>query len=156
MDPALGAATFGVALVSAVFPAVNIEVYLAGVGAATGGAGLWVVAALAAAGQMVGKMAFFVAGRRALDWGWVRRKTSSARFQARLASYRARVHDRPLVADALVLVSAAFGLPPFAIVAVLAGQLDVAWPRFLVAGLVGRFARFAAALGAGDALARLL
>lgn len=156
MDLTLGASTVVVAVVSALVPVVNLEVFLAGVGAATGGVGLWLLAALAAIGQMIGKMVFFVAGREALEWGWLRRKTSSPKFRARLAAYRARVHGRPLVADAFVLLSAALGIPPFAIVAVLAGQLGVAWPRFLVAGLVGRFARFAAVLGAGEALARMI
>ncbi len=45
--------------------------------------------------------------------------------------------------------------PPFAIVAVLAGQLRMNLWLFLVVGFVGRTLRFAAFLGGGDVLGGL-
>ncbi len=54
---------------------------------------------------------------------------------------------------ALLLFSAATGFPPFAIVAVLAGQLRMNVALFLVVGTVGRTLRFAAFLGGAGWLA---
>ena len=52
-----------------------------------------------------------------------------------------------LLAAGLVLVSAYSGFPPFAVLAVLAGQLRMSLTLFLTVGLVGRWLRFATILG---------
>ena len=49
-------ATFGVAVASALFPLINIEAYIAGVAALGGSSGVWGLSAVAAAGQVVGKV----------------------------------------------------------------------------------------------------
>jgi membrane protein YqaA with SNARE-associated domain len=67
--------------------------------------------------------------------------------QARLELWRARTQERPVLSGVLVLVSAVTGLPPFAVLAVLAGQLRMNLPLFLTLGLVGRWLRFATVLG---------
>ena len=60
-----------------------------------------------------------------------------------------------MIAGGLVFLSAASGFPPFAIVAVLAGQLRMSLTLFFVLGLLGRWLRFAAVLGGAGWLSQL-
>lgn len=151
--------TFLYCIGSAIVPLLNAEAYIAGVGALAaddlGRLGLWVVAVVAAGGQMVGKLAWYAAGRYALEWGWLHRKTASPKWQARLATWQRRIGTRPWVGALILLASAAVGFPPFAIMSVIAGQLRVPLPVFLLAGMLGRTARFAAVLGAAGWLSHL-
>ena len=69
-------------------PLVNIEAYL-GVRAAVAGVDdIWLLALVAAAGQMVGKMVWYYLGASALHWGWVRRKIEQPKNAARLETWR--------------------------------------------------------------------
>lgn len=132
---------------SALIPLINIEAYL---GVRAGVASLdsvWLLAFVAAVGQMLGKLVWYYLGASALSWGWVRRRVEKPKNLARLELWRRRTHDRPVLAAALVLLSAFSGFPPFAVLAVLAGQLRMSLVLFLVVGLVGRWLRFAAVLG---------
>jgi membrane protein YqaA with SNARE-associated domain len=136
-----------VGLASALFPVVNIEAYLA-VRAAVGGTGdVWMLALLAAVGQMLGKLVWYRIGASLLDWSWVRRKIEQPRARARLELWRTRTHERPALAGAFVLVSALFGFPPFGILAIVAGQLKMSLVLFVSLGLAGRWLRFAGILG---------
>ena len=74
----------------------------------------------------------------------------------RLEHWRERTHDRPVVASLFVFVSAATGVPPFAILSVLAGQLRMNLPLFLAIGLVGRWLRFVAVLGGTEWVSGML
>ena len=76
--------------------------------------------------------------------------------RARLETWRTRTHERPVLAGALVFVSAFSGFPPFAILAVLAGQLRMQLALFFGLGLAGRWLRFTAVLGGAGWLAQLL
>lgn len=138
------------AFASALFPLVNIEAIL-GVRAAVADVdGIWLLALVAAVGQMVGKVVWYFLGASALHWGWVRRKVEQPKNAARLEVWRDRTHDRPVIAGLLVLVSAASGLPPFAILSVLAGQLRMNLLLFCSIGLFGRWLRFLAVLGGAE------
>jgi membrane protein YqaA with SNARE-associated domain len=149
-------AVLGVGIASALVPLINIEAYL-GVRASVGGLdGVWLLGFVAALGQMVGKIAWYYLGANALSWGWVRRRMDTPKTQARLDRWRTRTHERPVLAGGLVLVSALVGLPPFAVVAVLAGQLRMGLTLFLVLGLAGRWLRFAAVLGGAGWLTGLV
>lgn len=139
--------TFGVAIASALIPVINIEVYLGAVAAGRVGA-VWPLATVAALGQMIGKVAYYFLGRSSLEWGWVRRRTDSPRFQAQLETWRRRVGDRPWLGGLVVFAAATVGIPPLAIVSVIAGSLRLSLPVFFVVGLVGRVLRFASILGA--------
>ena len=139
--------TFGVCLVSALFPLVNAEAYLGALAAVGDGSRVWAVAAVGALGQTCGKMVFFGLGHSSLDWGWVRRTTESPRWQARLATWQRRTQNNPLSVTGLIGASALLGLPPLAVVSVLAGQLRASLPLFVVAVFAGRTLRFAAVFG---------
>ena len=138
---------FGVAFASALVPVINIEAYLA-VRAAVGGiGGIWGLSLVAAGGQMLGKLVWYRIGASSLGWSWVRQRIEKPKAQARLELWRARTHERPVVAGAFVLASSLLGFPPFAILAVVAGQLRMSLPLFLTLGLAGRWLRFAGVLG---------
>ena len=140
------AATFLFCLLSAVVPVANAEVYLVGVSLGSD-APAAVLASAAAAGQMLGKMLFYLVGRGALDLSRLRRKgTASARWTDRMARVQQWSQRHAWGASAVTAVSAFAGLPPFAVVSVLAGTVRMRWWLFLVIGLVGRFARFLAVL----------
>jgi membrane protein YqaA with SNARE-associated domain len=142
----------GVSIASALVPLINIEVYLVGLAAVSSSDRIWFLAAVGGIGQMLGKLVWYYLGANALRWGWVRRKVETPKAQAKLELWRRRTQDRPLVGAALLFASAFSGFPPFAIVAVLAGQLRMNLAIFLGVGFVGRTVRFAAFLGGGGAL----
>lgn len=132
---------------SALVPVINIEAYLALLAAVSEVGSVWVLALTAAVGQMFGKLLWYRIGASSLGWGWVRRKVEKPKAMARLELWRARTHQRPVVAGALVFVSAVTGLPPFAVLSVVAGQLRMNLTLFLGLGLLGRWVRFAVVLG---------
>jgi membrane protein YqaA with SNARE-associated domain len=146
----------GVAFASALVPLVNIEAYLGVRGSVGGIENVWVLGLAAGFGQMVGKVVWYYLGASSLHWGWVRRRMETPKARARLETWRTRTHERPVVAGALVFVSAFSGFPPFAILAVLAGQLRMQLALFFGLGLAGRWLRFTAVLGGAEWLARFL
>ena len=150
MGEALG--LLGVSIASALVPLINIEVYLVGLAAVSSTEGVWLLAAIGGLGQMLGKLVWYHLGANALRWGWVRKKVEKPKAKAKLELWQRRTQDRPLIGGLLLFASAFSGFPPFAIVAVLAGQLRMNLWLFLVVGFVGRTLRFAAFLGGGDLL----
>jgi membrane protein YqaA with SNARE-associated domain len=135
-----------IAFSSALVPLINIEAYL-GLRAALAEVDVWLLGFVAAFGQMVGKVIWYYIGASSLEWRWVKQRLENPKAQARLVKWRGRTDERPVVAGLLVFASAFTGLPPFAILAVVAGQLRMSLPLFLVIGLAGRWLRFAALLG---------
>jgi membrane protein YqaA with SNARE-associated domain len=144
--------TFGICLLSAVFPLVNAEAYMGALAVTHQGSQMWLISASAAAGQTVGKIAFFLLGRSSLNWRWVRKRTETEKWQARLERWQARIHGNLWSATGLLLASAFFGIPPLAIISVVAGQLRAPLWLFTVAVLVGRTLRFVVVLGGAAVL----
>lgn len=142
------AALLVIGFASALVPLINIEAYLT-VRATVGSVdSVWLLALAAAAGQMLGKLLWYSAGASATSWGWLRRRIERPKNLARLELWRRRTHDRPVLAAFLVLVSASTGVPPFLVMAVLAGHLRMSPPLFVLVGLAGLWLRFAVVLGA--------
>lgn len=140
-------ALLGVGFASALVPLINLEAYL-GVRAGVADMGsIWLLGFVAGLGQMFGKVLWYYLGANALRWSWIRKKVEQPKAQERLGRWRRKTEERPALAGLLVFVSAASGFPPFAIVAVLAGQLRMNLLMFFVLGLLGRWLRFAAVLG---------
>ena len=146
----------GVGFLSALVPLINIEAYLSVRGSVADVERLWLLSFVAALGQMAGKVVWYYLGANSLHWAWVRRRIETPKAEARLVLWRARTHARPVLAGALVFVSAFSGFPPFAILAVLAGQLRMSLTLFFVLGLLGRWGRFAAVLGGAEWLSGML
>jgi membrane protein YqaA with SNARE-associated domain len=149
-------AVLGVAFVSALVPLVNIEAYLGVRGSVGSLHSIWVLGFAAALGQMVGKLVWYYLGATSLSWAWVRHRMETPEAQERLETWRTRTARRPVVAGALVLVSAFTGFPPFAILSVLAGQLRMNLALFFGLGLLGRWLRFAGVLGGAAWLSGLV
>lgn len=140
-------ATLGVCVVSALVPLVNAEAYLAGVAATVDNPNVWVLCSVAALGQMVGKVIWYDVGRRSLRWSWIQKKMSTPKRQRQLQTWQGRVHGRPVVSGLALFASALVGIPPFAVMSVLAGQLRMSFVVFVLTGFVGRAARFGLILG---------
>jgi len=132
------AATLIVGVVSGLVPVVNGELYLISallitVNPITG----ITLAVLLAIGQMIAKVILYQAARRASNAG-------HGRFHAKIEKARAKVaawRGRPLT---LTFVSSIVGLPPFYLVTLVAGIVEVRFFTFVWLGLVGRTIRFLA------------
>ncbi len=146
----------GVAFASALVPLINIEAYLGVRGSVSAVDNVWLLGFAAGFGQMVGKVVWYYLGASSLHWRWVRKRIETPKAEARLEKWRTRTHERPVLTGALVFLSAISGFPPFAIVAVLAGQLRMSLTMFFVLGLAGRWLRFTAVLGGAEWLSELL
>lgn len=147
---------FGVSVLSALFPVINVEAYLGVRGAIGGVSHIWLLSAIAGIGQMAGKIAWYWIGANATSWGWIRKKAEQPKAKARLELWRSRTHGRPIVSGLVVFGSAVTGFPPFAIISVLAGQLRMNVVMFFSLGFIGRTLRFAAVLGSAGYLTDLL
>jgi membrane protein YqaA with SNARE-associated domain len=145
--------TFFVAFVSALIPLVNIEAYLATVGALVDRFGLWPVAFVAALGQSIGKAIWYAVGRQSLKWAYIQKKIAQPKWQQHYERTRERAESHALGAAVLVFLSATLGFPPMAVVAVIAGQLRFHRWVFYSTTLIGRTIRFAALLGGISLLA---
>ncbi len=141
---------------SALIPIINIEAYLSVRAAVATVEMIWVLALLAAIGQMIGKLVWYYLGASALNWGWLRRRAAKPKNAARLEIWRLRTQQRPVLTGLLVFVSAFTGFPPFAVLSVLAGQLRMSLTLFITLGLAGRWLRFAAVLGGASWLSEMM
>jgi len=132
-------ATFVYCIGSAMIPVLHAEAYLIAVSALSPPAVAWALVIAATAGQMVGKVLMYFAGRGAL-------RLPSEWLRARIAAAEARYSGSRKIGNGLIFVSASVGLPPFFFVSVAAGMLRVPLPSFIVFGTAGRFIRFAVAV----------
>jgi membrane protein YqaA with SNARE-associated domain len=130
-------ASFVVALISALFPPVNVEIFLLGVAAVAKPAALPAVVVASALGQMAGKIVFYFAGR-----GFV--KLPLGRYQAKFDEWSVRLGRSQRGVDLVMFSSSLWGVPPFLVVPYLAGLFRLRLSRFIVLGLVGRLLRFSA------------
>lgn len=136
-------ATLSVSFASALVPLVNVEAYLGAITAASENPNIWALCVAAGLGQMAGKVLWYEAGRRSTELAWIRKKMASPLRQQQLELWRGRVQGRPVVSGAVLLASAFSGIPPYAVISVLAGQLRIPFVLFLATGFVGRVGRFA-------------
>jgi membrane protein YqaA with SNARE-associated domain len=142
--------TLVVAFGSALIPFINIEAYLAAVGAAIQNVGVWWVAAAAAVGQTAGKVGLYYAADWAMRLPWIRKKMAKPKWKESHDRWSTWIHDRPNQTALLLFASASLGFPPLYVMAVLAGQLRVRLSLFIATCLIGRYLRFLVILGAAD------
>lgn len=140
-------ATFGVAVASALFPLINIEAYIAGVGALVANYGILPVSLVAGAGQAVGKVLWYEVGRSSLHWSYIKKKMEAPSWKRRYERVYGMTQRRPWTGMALLFASAVTGFPPLAIMAVLAGQLRFHRAWFYALTFIGRTIRFVIVLG---------
>jgi membrane protein YqaA with SNARE-associated domain len=141
--PAESALAAVVGLISALLPVVNAEAYALLAATRTRTTGAVAVVLALAAGQTIGKLVLFEAARRGSGRLHAR---FSGRAEGRAARWRARVcglMNRRRTGLPTVLASATLGLPPLALVSLVAGASEQRRWEFGAVCLVGRSARFA-------------
>ena len=132
-------ATFLYCIGSAVIPVMHAEAYLIAVSALSPPGVSWALVIAATVGQMIGKVLMYLAGRGAV-------KLPSEWLRKRVAAAEARYSGNRNIGNGLIFLSSSTGLPPFYVIAVVAGMLRVPLPSFIVFGAIGRFIRFAIAV----------
>ncbi|KRE92933.1 hypothetical protein ASG76_15915 [Nocardioides sp. Soil774] len=144
----------GASIGSALLPLINIEAILAvAVSRAPEAMGALVVAATV--GQMLGKILWYWGGMNLDRAPWVHRQLQKPKVEASLSRWHERAEGRPWFTAGLLFVSAAIGVPPYAVTAVLAGMLRVPFWVFFLTGLVGRGLRFWAVVSGTTSLLHL-
>jgi membrane protein YqaA with SNARE-associated domain len=143
-----GLTTLGISLLSGLVPLIHIETYLIAVAALTPSAA-WPVILITTLGQMVAKIGLYMAGRHGL-------RPRAGRFRAKLEKAENALRNHRAGPDAVVLVSALLGFPPFYGVSVMAGVLQIPLWRFLLIATPARLVRFAAVFYAPRLLKDLL
>ncbi len=132
----LVATTFGVGIASGAIPVINLEIYLVGVVLVVGGWPMAIALGVACAlGQMVSKIGLYHAAHGLSVLGRKRYAGGIDRARALVDRWK----DKPLM---LVFVSATVGLPPFYIVSLAAGFLNIRLVPYLLIGLAGRTIRY--------------
>ncbi len=135
--------TFLFSIASALLPILNVEAYLAAVAIKAHNLSDWQLAAVGGAGQSVGKILWYVAGK-AVAADPLDPAEDGDREVAALLRPVARAHRRAgrSFAGAIAFVSAVTGFPPLAVIAVLAGTLRMNFTIFIVTVFIGRTVRF--------------
>lgn len=132
---AVVAGTFAYCLAGGVLPVLNAEVYIVAAGAKAPAE--WAVPIILAAtvGQMVGKSVTYWLGRGSLTLPWpsVTRRIEEARAVA--VKYEK-------AEGAVTFLSAVVGLPPFYLVSVAAGVVNMPFAKYLLLGTLGRLIHF--------------
>jgi membrane protein YqaA with SNARE-associated domain len=129
-----------VGAISAFAPFVNAELAVSGAAAGATATFAVCVAVAVAAGQTLGKVAIFEAGRRGAARYLPGRQGAKPlpRWQSRATA----LLSTRWTGGAIVLLSATLGLPPLAVVSAAAGMAGARRSDFVVCCLVGRTARF--------------
>ena len=131
-------ATLIVGVLSGLVPIVNGELFLLGAIKllADDLPGAMVVAMLMAAGQMIAKVLLYHAALKATELG-------TGKLAEKLRGARTRIEKWKSKPFAVLVASATLGLPPFYLVTLAAGVLQIRfWPFFWI-GIAGRVVRFA-------------
>lgn len=159
--------TLCVAVGSALFPLISIEIFLIGLVSQQPGIPWVALGAVIAVGQVAGKLVYFFAAKGSLRLpaclhrrprpdraprphrnGWA---LHTRRLRTWISTLIERCHRHPGWMLGTYGLSAVVGVPPFMAVTVLAGLVRMKLSAFVSAGLIGRFIRFSA-LAASPAL----
>lgn len=158
--------TFFVAIGSAVFPPLSVELFVIGLAARHPHIPALALGAVIAVGQLIGKLLYFYAGRGSLHLPAVlhkraqpvgvgaavrqRPETGPLRVWHRFTNWLKRVwawlrvkcHAHPRWMFGATVTSALVGVPPFMATTVLAGLAGLSLRSFVLACLPARFVRF--------------
>jgi len=149
----LFALTLAFGMVSSVIPVFNMETYIVVAYAKSSHPALE-LAMIGSLGQNVGKLAWYYVCRQSLDVPWFKRRLETPKRQAQLERWSNYLQGRPIVSGLLTFVSALVGVPPFFVMAMVAGTLRMNVGVFFVSGLLGRTLFFWAILGGAHLLLR--
>ena len=133
-------AIFVLAIVSGVFPLASSEAALIAIGAtsAYGWPKLVVLAVIVAIGQAITHGSLFFSARGIAKVGAKKRP----RLEARIAKARELAERWKKSELLLIALGATVGVPPQALIALLAGVIDIRFRTFVAIDIPGRIARF--------------
>jgi membrane protein YqaA with SNARE-associated domain len=133
-------------MVSSVVPVFNMETYIV-VAYARSDATALQLAFIGSVGQNIGKLVWYFVCRESLDIGWLKRRLETPKRQAQFQRWSDFVQNRPGVSGLITFVSALVGVPPFFVMAMIAGTLRMNVFVFFLSGIAGRTLFFWAILG---------
>jgi membrane protein YqaA with SNARE-associated domain len=133
-------------MVSSVVPVFNMETYIV-VAYARSDATALQLAFIGSVGQNIGKLVWYFVCRESLDIGWLKRRLETPKRQAQFQRWSDFVQNRPGVSGLITFVSALVGIPPFFVMAMIAGTLRMNVFVFVLSGIAGRTLFFWAILG---------
>jgi membrane protein YqaA with SNARE-associated domain len=136
--PAVGiyAGTYIICFISGFFPLVNAEIFLVLISLNVTKAECIPLFMLAALGQMTAKLLMFLGGKGVI-------KLSKKRFEDKINGIALKMKKWETRIDIFIFLSAFSGIPPFYVVAIVAGMGRTNILRFFISGLLGRTLRFA-------------
>lgn len=123
-------------LLGSFIPVINTEIIVLAAAAAAPADLIIPLIAIAAGAQMVAKCGLYLAGS-----GLVR--LPRGRFTKQIDTALARVKSQQRASSAVLFASASIGFPPFYVMSIACGALNVGFKRFFLIGFVGRTLRFA-------------
>lgn len=147
-DLGIPMATLVVCFLSTVILVIHAELFLIAMSALSPPEALPLLVLLAALGQMAGKSLVYLGGSGALRLS-ERLQRASARWREKIARWRGANAQ-------LILMSSFTGLPPFMLVSVVAGALQIRFRTFLLCGFIGRLGRFSIAVAFPQLVRQLL
>ncbi|MGH3343575.1 MAG: hypothetical protein ACRDPK_12000 [Carbonactinosporaceae bacterium] len=136
--------TLAIGFASAVFPLVNLELYLLSLTFVAGPDHVVAMGVAAAAGQTAGKAVYYAAGRGAVEASRVRalhHPRRQSKWRDRATGWTNRLREHPGGAYCVLGLSAFLGLPPLLGISVLAGSLRTSFTLFLTICFLGRLGR---------------
>lgn len=134
--------TFWFSVGSALIPILNVEVYLGAIATQTGQAAALGLSLVAALGQTVGKIVWYVGTRKSFESDWVQRRLDRPKVRSTYDKWHLQAEGRPWYAAGVLFLSSSVGLPPLLIMAAVAGALRMNFWVFVGSVFVGRFLRF--------------
>ncbi|GGF37767.1 hypothetical protein GCM10011519_09140 [Marmoricola endophyticus] len=145
--------TLGYGILSSAVPLFNMEAYIV-LAYARSDAAAWEVALVGSLGMNLGKLVWYYLARGSMQAPFLQRRLQSPRRKAQLEKWTARMQARPGTAGVLTFGSALIGVPPFFVMAIVAGTLRMNVVVFFLAGLAGRTLFFWAILGGAHLILR--
>ena len=136
-------ATFIFSVFSALIPFLNLEFYLAAVSAVAPNSLTYLTAILfiATFGHMIAKGILYGTGRGVLKISW---NQSNSKFSTKqIKELQLKMEKTRARNSAFLFFSGVTGLPPFYLVAILAGTLKLNFWNFFICGFAGRLIRLA-------------
>jgi membrane protein YqaA with SNARE-associated domain len=129
--------TFAYCVGSGIVPVLNAEAYLLVVSAASSRVVVGPLILAATLGQMTAKCLIYLSGRGIL-------RIPFRKHREKLDAAHRRLSASRVGTGGFLFLSASLGLPPFYVVSILAGTVQIPFPIFLLTGTAGRLVRFAA------------
>lgn len=135
--PVLGlyTGTYLFCFMSGFIPVLNAELFLVGLSLTLSKPESVLVLLLASTGQMTAKAILYLSGKGVLRFSKKRYENKIAEIEAKMEKWESKI-------DFFIFLSAFTGLPPFYLVVILSGIMNVNFIRFCISGLLGRTLRF--------------